>query len=202
MNDRYRKYLLTTIVVCAALVTCIIAMSFYFNNYLPLREAEPIIEKLTSGNYDQIRAGLLQLRGYTGKYEGRNFQLTPISNHRPLRGPGEKKVKNLLLHMLSTTPDRNILDGILFMCASSEGLDLVNDGDEAKKIVVDAIKRFNDPNAHGGYTLIQQEDGRWRVAHFARRFKDSRGLQCGQGSSIRGGCQETNDISVQNKFLK
>lgn len=166
MNDRCRKYLLTTIVVCAALIVCILARSFYVNIYLPLREAQPIIEKLTSGNYDQIRAGLLQLRGYTGKYEGRNFQLTPIPNHRPLRGPGEKKVKDLLLHMLATTPDRNILDGILFMCGRGEGLDLVNDGDEAKQIVVDAIERFNGPNARGGYTLIQQEDGRWRVAHF------------------------------------
>ncbi len=171
MTTRIKKYLLGILALSAVFVLGFNIWRYLTYTYFPLKEAQPIIEKLTSADLAALGEALLQIRGYTSHSEdGRNYQLIPIEDHKPLRGAGEEKVRFLLLDMLATTTNRNVLDGVLFMCTTDEGVDLANTNEEARTIIADAIERYNKPHLRLGYELQQLEDGRWAVLNTRTMF--------------------------------
>ncbi len=168
--NRINKAMVFIAAMLAIVVIGAVVWRYVDNRYLALKEAKPILEKLASGSEDEIAEASLAIRGYYGYYlpGGRTYKNALLEGYKPLHGEGERAVRQLLLDILATSTNRNVLSSILagFTGLEGEGLDLVNHSEDARNIVANAIDRYNGPHPRHGFKLMQTEDGQWRVANF------------------------------------
>jgi hypothetical protein len=127
MTASKKKYLLGMLTLSAVFIGGFNIWRYLTDTYFPLKDARPIIEKLSSGDEIEIRDATFAIRGRTlVDFPNGSRRSIPLEDHKPLRGAGEEKVRHLLLDMLGTTTNRNVLSAILEMCTTGEGLDLAN----------------------------------------------------------------------------
>ncbi|MBM4165032.1 MAG: hypothetical protein FJ222_11425 [Lentisphaerae bacterium] len=165
----WKRRLLILALIALCVSSGMVAWRYYNNTYLPMKEAQPIIQKLSTGKREDISYACRAIRGYTGQYvpdgKGKTFKLFPIEDHKPLRGVGEAKVKQVMLNILATETNRNILSSVIIACQPDRGwVDLANDSEEARNIISDALGRYNSRTS--GFMLRQDIEGRWEIVQF------------------------------------
>lgn len=164
----WKRVTLTAVAAGGVVMAGAVAWRYVDSTYLSLKEAQSIIQKLSSDDPAVIGDGLYEIQGFSRHYlpDGKRERI-PLPNHKPLRGAGEEKVKELQLDILRTATNRNVLGGIL-LSSSPElgGVDLANHSDEARSVITVATERYNAEGGRESIRLSQREDGRWRIDNF------------------------------------
>lgn len=127
--------------------------------YVPMQEANRIVEELRSESRDEFHFGLLAIRGF----ERKTGEMVRVEGHRPLRGAAARKVHRALFEVMERTEDYGRLVS-LFLTVSwwqqvTPGIHEFSEQDWA--ILAAACERHNAQTGLYGekFNILTSEDG-------------------------------------------
>lgn len=172
MNEKNVRLTIVLAVAIPVLIIIGIVSWRYINyHYLPMRQARPILEKLSTGNPQEIQKAAYIMRGLEPKVteDGEVRFTADIQDHQPLEGVAVERVEKKILEILPSIEDEKALERILQTIVLGQTmyvdgnrtnhLDFSKYGDEEWNSIKDAADRFNDQTSTRREFRVKYKDG-------------------------------------------